>query len=154
MIAYPAGRLVMATTATIRRTLVAVPARLARSARRIALHLPEAWPWQNAFARLFTLTHAPTANSNHLTIAAATARPRTTWTTGCDARISPLPPTHHRPPITPTEPTPAHRWIGAYPRARRTVRPDVPQSCQATLTPATDGAPDPLEVALREAGAG
>ena len=37
--------------ATIRRTIVNVPARFARSARRITLHLPEAWPWQNAFDR-------------------------------------------------------------------------------------------------------
>jgi len=56
-----AGRLGRATTATIRRTLVNVPARLARSARRITLHLPKAWPWETAFARLFTSTHAPPA---------------------------------------------------------------------------------------------
>jgi hypothetical protein len=59
ILADHAGRLARATTATIRRTLVHVPARLARSARRITLHLPAAWPWQNAFARLFTITHAP-----------------------------------------------------------------------------------------------
>ncbi|HKP07815.1 MAG TPA: IS1380 family transposase [Microbacterium sp.] len=59
VIADRAGRLARATTATIRRTLIHVPARLARSARRIMLHLPEAWPWQNAFDRLFTVTHAP-----------------------------------------------------------------------------------------------
>jgi Transposase DDE domain group 1 len=59
VIADRAGRLARATTATIRRTIVNVPARLARSARRITLHLPEAWPWQNAFDRLFTITHAP-----------------------------------------------------------------------------------------------
>ncbi|UWF78021.1 MULTISPECIES: IS1380 family transposase [Microbacterium] len=59
VIADEAGRLARATTATIRRTLIHVPARLARSARRITLHLPKAWPWQNAFARLFTITHAP-----------------------------------------------------------------------------------------------
>jgi hypothetical protein len=53
------GRLARATTATIRRTLVQVPARLARSARRITMHLPEAWPWEAAFARLFAATHAP-----------------------------------------------------------------------------------------------
>ena len=35
------------------------PARLARTARRIILHLPDAWPWQTAFDRLFTATHAP-----------------------------------------------------------------------------------------------
>ena len=59
LIADHAGRLARATTATIRRTLISVPARLARSARRITLHLPEAWPWQIAFNRLFTATHAP-----------------------------------------------------------------------------------------------
>lgn len=59
LIADHAGRLARATTATIRRTLITVPARLARSARRITLHLPESWPWQTAFDRLFTTTHTP-----------------------------------------------------------------------------------------------
>lgn len=38
-----------ATTATIRAHLVNVPARIARSARRITLHLPQGWPWQAAW---------------------------------------------------------------------------------------------------------
>ena len=59
IIADHAGRLARATTATIRRTLISVPARLARSARRVTLHLPEAWPWQAPFEQLFTATHAP-----------------------------------------------------------------------------------------------
>lgn len=59
VIADRAGRLARATTATIRRTLISVPARLARSARRVTMHLPQAWPWEQAFARLFTITHAP-----------------------------------------------------------------------------------------------
>jgi len=59
LIADHAGRLARATTATIRRTLISVPARLARSARRVTLHLPEAWPWQAPFEQLFTATHAP-----------------------------------------------------------------------------------------------
>lgn len=59
LIADRGGRLARATTATIRRTLISVPARLARTARRIILHLPDAWPWQTAFDRLFTATHAP-----------------------------------------------------------------------------------------------
>ena len=58
LVADRAGRLARATTATIRRTLIHVPARLARSARRITLHLPEAWPWQTAFDRLFIVMHA------------------------------------------------------------------------------------------------
>jgi len=38
--------LARATTATIRRKLIAVPARIASSARRVTLHLPTAWPWK------------------------------------------------------------------------------------------------------------
>lgn len=34
-----------ATTATVRRTLINVPARIASSGRRLTLHLPRAWPW-------------------------------------------------------------------------------------------------------------
>jgi hypothetical protein len=48
-----------ATGATLRRQLVNVPARLARSARRLTLHLPEHWPWADAWTALFTATHAP-----------------------------------------------------------------------------------------------
>jgi hypothetical protein len=43
-----------ATTATVRRKLITVPARIASSARRITLHLPTAWPWEAAWTRLFT----------------------------------------------------------------------------------------------------
>jgi len=46
--------LARATTTTIRRKLIAVPARIASSARRITLHLPAAWPWDAAWTRLFT----------------------------------------------------------------------------------------------------
>jgi hypothetical protein len=46
--------LARATTATIRRKLIAVPSRIATSARRITLHLPAAWPWEAAWTRLFT----------------------------------------------------------------------------------------------------
>jgi hypothetical protein len=46
-------KLARATTATIRRKLIAIPARVASSARRITLHLPAAWPWETAWIRLF-----------------------------------------------------------------------------------------------------
>jgi len=52
-------RLARATTATLRRTLVHVPARVATSARRLTLHPPRAWPWQHAWATLFERAHAP-----------------------------------------------------------------------------------------------
>lgn len=40
-------------TATIRRTLITVPARIASSARRLTLHLPRDWPWEQSWNILF-----------------------------------------------------------------------------------------------------
>jgi hypothetical protein len=48
-----------ATTATIRAHLITVPARLARSARRLTLHLPQSWPWQPAWHALHTAVCRP-----------------------------------------------------------------------------------------------
>lgn len=48
-----------ATTSTIRAQLVNVPARLARSARRLTLHLPQAWPWEPAWTLLHSQVHHP-----------------------------------------------------------------------------------------------
>ena len=48
-----------ATTATIRRQLIAVAARVTRSARRSTLRLPAAWPWTTAWQQLFTATTGP-----------------------------------------------------------------------------------------------
>ena len=51
--------LARATTATLRRKLITVPARLATSARRITLHLPTAWPWEAAWTALFNSVSDP-----------------------------------------------------------------------------------------------
>ena len=62
---HPRGRhltapdLARATTATIRRKLITVPARVATSARRITLHLPQAWPWETAWTALFDRVSDP-----------------------------------------------------------------------------------------------
>jgi hypothetical protein len=48
-----------ATTATLRAQLINVPARLARSARRLVLHLPKHWPWQSGLQQLLTATTGP-----------------------------------------------------------------------------------------------
>lgn len=48
-----------ATTATVRRKLIIVPARVATSARCIALHLPHAWPWESAWTALFDRVNDP-----------------------------------------------------------------------------------------------
>jgi hypothetical protein len=50
-----------ATTGTIRAQLINIPARIARSARRLILHLPARWPWQDAWQQLDAAAHAPPA---------------------------------------------------------------------------------------------
>ena len=50
-----------ATTATIRRQLINVPARPVRSARRVLLRMPANWPWAHAWLDLFTATLDPPA---------------------------------------------------------------------------------------------
>ncbi|MGV0990604.1 IS1380 family transposase, partial [Limnohabitans sp.] len=46
--------------ATVRRRLIAVPARLASSGRAITMHLPRDWPWAPAWTALFAATGPPT----------------------------------------------------------------------------------------------
>jgi hypothetical protein len=49
-----------ARTATLRAHLIAVPARIARSAHRLVLHLPRDWPWQAGLDELLRLAlHDP-----------------------------------------------------------------------------------------------
>lgn len=59
VIADPAEKLGRAVTQTIRRTLINVPARIARSARKLRLHLPECWPWAREWAALLTRSTSP-----------------------------------------------------------------------------------------------
>jgi hypothetical protein len=51
----------VARGATLRRRIIAVPARLARPARAPVLHLPSGWPWAPAWLRLWQLVtgHSP-----------------------------------------------------------------------------------------------
>jgi len=48
-----------ATTATIRRRIINVPARVASSARRLTLHLPTRWPWQDAWETIYATAFGP-----------------------------------------------------------------------------------------------
>jgi len=48
-----------ATTGTIRAQLINVPGRLARSARRLTLHLPTTWPWHETWKQLATAANSP-----------------------------------------------------------------------------------------------
>jgi hypothetical protein len=52
-------RYAVAHGATIRRQLIAVPARLARPQRRPVLHLPQHWPWAEAWTTLWAAATAP-----------------------------------------------------------------------------------------------
>jgi hypothetical protein len=54
-------RYAVARGATMRRQLIAVPARIARPQRRPVLHLPEHWPWAEAWTTLWTESTAPPA---------------------------------------------------------------------------------------------
>ncbi|WP_156233115.1 IS1380 family transposase [Corynebacterium occultum] len=56
-----AGTMARATTSMIRRRLVSIPVRIARSARRLTLHLPDRWRWESQWSRLFDHTHSPPA---------------------------------------------------------------------------------------------
>lgn len=55
--------LAKATTGTIRRKLINVAARIASSARRITLHLPLSWPWQQHWTALFNHVCGPPATA-------------------------------------------------------------------------------------------
>ncbi len=57
--ALASTRYAKATTATVRAQLIAVPVRLAHSARGQVLHLPEGWLWQGAWESMFDAAHAP-----------------------------------------------------------------------------------------------
>ena len=41
----------LVTTKTLRRRFFSLAGRLTRSARRLTLHLPQGWPWENQFSR-------------------------------------------------------------------------------------------------------
>lgn len=51
--------LAKARGATIRTQIINVAARVATHARHLTLHLPDRWPWQQAWENLFTATHPP-----------------------------------------------------------------------------------------------
>lgn len=53
------GRLATAKMTSIRQRLILVPARVASSARKQVLHLPENWPWAVAWQRLLASAKAP-----------------------------------------------------------------------------------------------
>ena len=48
-----------ATTATLRRQLITIAARVTRSARHSTLRLPAGWPWADAWQNLFTAAIGP-----------------------------------------------------------------------------------------------
>lgn len=66
--------------ATIGRKLIAVPARVVSSGRRVTLHPPQAWPWEAAWTVLFTPTGQHHHNAEPAVRPVNPARPGTsTW---------------------------------------------------------------------------
>ncbi len=47
--------------ATLLRTLINVPARLASTGRRTVMHLPDGWPWHDAWTDLWNTATGPPA---------------------------------------------------------------------------------------------
>ena len=84
-----------ATTATLRRQLINVAARVTRSARRATLRLPAAWPWAAAWQQLFTAAIGPPARSLNPPTAARPDR-RHQWKRRADRR-----------PAAPSQPQPS-----------------------------------------------
>lgn len=70
------SQLIKATTATIRRKLITVPARAATSSRRLTLHLPRNWPWETDWAALLDRVNDPPTVPRPDHPAATAARPR------------------------------------------------------------------------------
>jgi hypothetical protein len=86
-----------ATTATIRRQLITVAARVAGSARRSTVRLPTAWPWTDQWHQLFTASIGPPAT--------ACTRPPQSGQTGdpagtAEQTSSPTMSSQHQPAIT------------------------------------------------------
>ena len=48
----------VSTTKTLRRRFFSLAGRLTRKARRLTLHLPQGWPWQNQFSNALTRLRA------------------------------------------------------------------------------------------------
>jgi len=48
-----------ARSATIRRKLISIPARISTSARTQVLHLPTSWPWETGWTALFAAACGP-----------------------------------------------------------------------------------------------
>ena len=101
-----------AVTATIRRKLINVAARVSTSARRITLHLPEHWPWEQGWTALFTSACGPPAPPpNH---PARQAQPGTPVEhPGIEAHSATTPKTQKQNQTEIKIPSAADRWIQA-----------------------------------------
>ena len=94
-----APTLARATTATIRRKLIHVPARIATSARRLHLHLPTDWPWQTAWSALYDALFTTTSHRGDLTVRPRRHERNTSGKAGQTG--GPVTPSRHRRPPRP-----------------------------------------------------
>jgi hypothetical protein len=63
----------LARAATVRRQMINLAGRFARHARSLTVHLPEHWPWQQFWDRLFTTVQHHQRDRPHATSDAANA---------------------------------------------------------------------------------
>jgi hypothetical protein len=89
----------VARTATLRRTIITVPARLAQPQRRPVLHLPAHWPWVQAWLTLWgprPRSRAPTTRAS-LNQPTRPPRARTPGTLTVKSWADQQPPPAHHP---------------------------------------------------------
>ena len=104
-----------ATTATIRRHLITIPARIARSARRTVLHLPRDWPWAPPGPPCSPWQPGHPARPPPPDHPAPKARPRTDqWKSRTDRQTTHTHHTEQSPKgVESLRPPESHRWIAA-----------------------------------------
>jgi len=126
------------TTATIRRQLITIPARIATPARRTILHLPTGWPWANPGRPCSTpaADHPARPPPDH---PATKARPQDPprWKSRTDRQTHPARTQPVQPEIQSRHPQKSHRWIQAETRGRLCRR----RSRMRAVRPGQEGLP-------------
>lgn len=79
------------TTAPIQAQLIAMPARIARSARLLRLHLPQRWPWEHPWKAMFAAAGGPPTSATGSPAAQSRTRSGRRGLTSVDLTAPPAP---------------------------------------------------------------